>query len=215
MDRSIEKIWKNGFLKKDALVAPKLNDLYNQRSLNVVDKLFRMGKINLIFIMVGALVVLAITYALDILFSGIGVFILLSITVYYGQKQGEKAKEISKGLNSHQYLVEVNKWLQKTIDGYTYMYRFIYPAFVILFTLGAWYSSIGNEMFGEMLLGSPDLYTIFGVPLVFWGVLVVVAAFFSAFAKAIYMADLNTIYGGVFKKMDALLAEMEELSLEN
>ena len=28
MEKSIESIWKEGFLKSDALVAPKLNDLY-------------------------------------------------------------------------------------------------------------------------------------------------------------------------------------------
>ena len=214
MDDSIEDIWKNGFLKKDALVAPKLNDLYNKRSMNAVDKLFRMGRNNLIFVMIGAVVVLGFTYALDIVFSGIGVFVLLSYTVYYGKKQGEKAHEINKGLNSQLYLIEVKKWLQKTIDGYTYIYRFIYPAFVILFTLGAWYSNVGIEMFTEMRLNSPDLNTIFGVPTLFWVVLVVISAFFSVFARAIYMADLNTVYGSIFRKIDNLLVEMEELSLE-
>ena len=29
MEKSIETIWKEGFLEKDVLLAPKLNDLYN------------------------------------------------------------------------------------------------------------------------------------------------------------------------------------------
>ena len=35
MDNSIETIWKKGFLNSDALIAPKLNNLYNQKSQNI------------------------------------------------------------------------------------------------------------------------------------------------------------------------------------
>ena len=52
MEKSIESIWKEGFLKSDALVAPKLNDLYNQKSEHVVDKVNRLYTINLIVIIV-------------------------------------------------------------------------------------------------------------------------------------------------------------------
>ena len=42
MEKSIETIWKQGFLKSDALVAPKLNDLYNQKSTHIIDKFNNM-----------------------------------------------------------------------------------------------------------------------------------------------------------------------------
>ena len=48
MERSIETIWKEGFLKSDALIAPKLNDLYNQKSIGIVDKFRRMYRMNII-----------------------------------------------------------------------------------------------------------------------------------------------------------------------
>ena len=50
MEKSIENIWKEGFLKSDALVAPKINNLYNQKSIHIIDKFKRMFKINLIAI---------------------------------------------------------------------------------------------------------------------------------------------------------------------
>ena len=58
MEKSIETIWKEGFLKSDALVAPKLNNLYNQKSKHTIDKLMRMGEINLVAIMIGAFSIL-------------------------------------------------------------------------------------------------------------------------------------------------------------
>ena len=59
MENSIETIWKEGFLKNDALVAPKLNDLYNQKSLHLIDQLKRMFKINLMAILAFAIAVLS------------------------------------------------------------------------------------------------------------------------------------------------------------
>jgi hypothetical protein len=52
MEKSIENIWKEGFLKSDALVAPKINNLYNQKSKHLTAKFERMFKINLIAIVV-------------------------------------------------------------------------------------------------------------------------------------------------------------------
>ena len=47
MEKSIESIWKQGFLDNNAMVAPKLNNLYNQKSIHIIDKFKRMFKINL------------------------------------------------------------------------------------------------------------------------------------------------------------------------
>ena len=52
MTQSIEKIWQEGFINDKALVAPKLNDLYNQKSKNIVDKFERVFKWNLIGLMI-------------------------------------------------------------------------------------------------------------------------------------------------------------------
>ena len=62
MEKSIESIWKEGFLKKDALVAPKLNNLYNQKSKHLIDKFQRMYQINRIAIAVFALIVLPVSF---------------------------------------------------------------------------------------------------------------------------------------------------------
>ena len=58
MEKSIETIWKKGFLKNDALLAPKLNNLYDQKSIDIVDKFKRMYKINIIALMAFALIIL-------------------------------------------------------------------------------------------------------------------------------------------------------------
>ena len=81
MEKSIETIWKEGFLKSDALVAPKLNDLYNQKSKHIIDKFKRMFKINLIAIVAGSFVVLVASFIVGIPYMGVSLFVLLNVLV--------------------------------------------------------------------------------------------------------------------------------------
>jgi hypothetical protein len=211
MEKSIESIWKKGFLETDALVAPKLNDLYNQKSKNTVDKLMRMGKNNLILIMVGASIILLVSLASGAGYAGTILFLLLSAVVYYGIKQNKKVKGIDKALSSYQYLRAVDSWLKETISGYTKMYRFFYPAFLLTFTLGVLFSNYSEGMIKEINERSPDLNAIFGIPVIWMAALFFMAGLSSIFAGTIYKFDLKTVYGRVFKKMEELLADMEEL----
>ena len=48
MNQPIETIWKNAFIKDNALVAPKLNGLYEKKSIHLIDKFNKMFKINLV-----------------------------------------------------------------------------------------------------------------------------------------------------------------------
>ena len=48
MEKSIESIWKEGFLKKNALVAPTIYDLYNKKSIHISDQFNRLFIIKLI-----------------------------------------------------------------------------------------------------------------------------------------------------------------------
>ena len=42
MEKSIETIWKQGFISPESLIAPELNNLYNKKSIHLVDKFKRM-----------------------------------------------------------------------------------------------------------------------------------------------------------------------------
>ena len=70
MNNSIEKIWKEGFLSNDALIAPKINDLYNQKSKNIVDKFEVVFKWNLIGIIIYAALVLVVLTIMGIPYLG-------------------------------------------------------------------------------------------------------------------------------------------------
>ena len=56
MTKSIETIWKSGFVEEDALLAPQINNLYERKSIHTIDRFKRMFKINLIAIVIGSFV---------------------------------------------------------------------------------------------------------------------------------------------------------------
>jgi len=70
MEKTIEAIWQEGFLDDKALLAPKLNDLYNQKSSNLVDKRTRMFKINLRVLAAFAIVALIACVAVGLPYVG-------------------------------------------------------------------------------------------------------------------------------------------------
>lgn len=211
MKKSIEAIWKEGFLKNNESVVPKINNLYNQKSQSAVDKLMKIGKINLQAISVAAVIILITTIFAGLPYMGISLFILLSWVVFYGKRKAKSIKEIDKSLSSYKYLKEIDSWIKDVINGYTKMYRFLYPAIFLIFTFGFWISKYRKEMFDEMISKSPDPFLIFGIPGIWVIGVLVFAGVLSLLAGPIYKFDLNLVYGRVFKKLDELLADMEEL----
>ena len=61
MEKTIEKIWKEGFLKEDELAAPRINNLYGRKSKHIVDNLMSTVKKNILGIFAGALILLTVS----------------------------------------------------------------------------------------------------------------------------------------------------------
>jgi hypothetical protein len=216
MEKSIENIWKEGFLKSDALVAQKINNLYNQKSKHITAKLERMFKINLIAIAVFSVVFLiaAINSGLPVI--GISWFLIMSGLVIVNSRLMKGLTKINNQANSYEYLVSFNKWLQNQISINRKMAGLYYPLFFISIVVGFWFVDaegipLGQRLVGEVLYGFPDIYMINGVPLFAIVFMAVVVGILALFGGRIYMWDVNLIYGRVFKKLEELMADIEEL----
>lgn len=209
MEKSIEAIWKEGFLKQDSLVAPKINDLYNQKSSDIVDQMTRMYRINLQAILTFAAVAFIASLALGIPYSGIAFCSLLIWLVIPGKKHLKNLQQIDKNVSSYQYLVDFRNWREKMIAHYSKIYTFFYPALFLIMVVGAW--SNLSEPIQAILARYPETELVFGLPL--WGIsaVVVITCMLAFSAGAIFRLDLNLVYGKVFAKLDEIIAEMEEL----
>jgi hypothetical protein len=112
MEKSIESIWKEGFLKRDALVAPKINDLYNRKSMDIIDRMVRLVRWN----MIGMISFAAID---GIYFTWMGapvwlirfVSILFLLPAYYCWRQLRVMHSMDRSVSSYEYLKNFDAYL--------------------------------------------------------------------------------------------------------
>lgn len=216
MEKSIEIIWKEGFLKSDALVAPKVNDLYNQKSKHVIDKFKRMFKLNLMAIVIFAFAMLAVTTFNGLPVIGVSWFLILIGLVVVNKKLTSRLEKIDYHKNSYEYLISFNHWLQEQLAINRRMARIYYPLFFLSIVLGFWFVdaegiSLGERLVGEVLYGFPDIYLVNGVPLIGIVLVLIIAGILALFGGRIYNMDVRIIYGRMFKKIEELIADLEEL----
>ncbi len=216
MEKSIERIWKDGFLEGNALVAPKINNLYNQKSIHIIDKFKRMFKINLIAIVAFSFVFLIVSFFVGIPITGIIFFVALSVLVVINKRLLSDLDKIDMGVNSYQYLKAFNQWIVKQVDINKQISRFLYPIIFISLILGFWFKDaegipLGERLVSEIIFGFPDTYLIFGIPAIGIVIALVIIGLLAFFGGRIYKWDLNLVYGRLFKKLKELMTDIESL----
>ena len=216
MEKSIETIWKEGFLTNDALVAPKLNDMYNQKSQHIIEKFKRMYRININAIIVFALLLLPFTYITNMPYMGIPMFFIFCFVIVFSLKFKKKLYTIETTQNSYQYLQSFNEWVKEMVSFNTKMSRYLYPTIFVALGLGFWFGSIGGDIPGEvfvseLLVEYPTMTVLFGLPLFMIIGGVVLISLLAYFGGKIGQFDLNLVYGRILRKLDEMLSDMEEL----
>ncbi|WP_319589987.1 hypothetical protein [uncultured Draconibacterium sp.] len=216
MEKSIENIWKEGFLETDALVAPKINNLYNQKSIHIIDKFKRMFRTNLIAIVAFSFSFLVVSFFLGIPITGIIFFVTLSVLVFINNKLLNDLEKIDLGVSSYQYLKAFNQWKNEQIVINKRMSKFLYPIIFMSMILGFWFKDaegmhLGKRLVNKILIDFPDIYLLFGIPLIGIVIVLFIVVLLAFFGGRIYNWDLNIVYGRIFKKLEELMADIERL----
>jgi len=217
MEKSIENIWKEGFLKSDALVAPKINNLYQQKSLHIIDKFKRMFRINLIAIVAFSIIFLIVSYFIGIPLTGAIFFVTLLVVFIINKKLLNDLNSIDKGENSYQYLNAFNHWIKKQVAVNKIMSAFLYPVFFMSLVIGFWFKNakgifLGERLVNKILVHFPDTYLVFGIPLIGIIGIFLILGLLAFLGGRIYKWDVNLIYGKVFKKLEELITDIESLN---
>ncbi|WP_373399529.1 hypothetical protein V8V91_07440 [Algoriphagus halophilus] len=209
MEKSIESTWKQGFLKSDALIAPKVNKIYNRKSIHLIEKYEKMFKINIWGIIIGSSLLFIGAVLAGALLAGSLMLIMMLYVAYTAYQELKSLENLDKGQSSYVFLKSFKEWIDRSTERYGNMYRFVYPALILLFYFGIWYSDIFSPMREKVAESTSDL--IFGLHTYTTLVILVGAGIMSAFSKVIHQEDVKAIYGKILDKLDHALAEMEEL----
>jgi hypothetical protein len=211
MEKSIETIWKAGFLDRDALVAPQVNNLYNRKSEHIIEKFKRMFRFNLKAIAIGGVLGLIGLFLLQMPITGIVMFLTLVVVFVVNQKELNALETIDQSVSSYDYLKAFDAWMKYQISLNGRMARFYYPAIFVGTVLGLWLSVRGPRLF-EMIAGpSESAWLINGIPGMLLFPVLFIAGLLGIFGDRLYAIELNAFYGRVLKKLEELLADMETL----
>lgn len=211
MKNSIEAIWKEGFLNETSLVAPKINDLYNQKSKYLVDKMEKMFRVNLIVIVATAIFIPFIYYFLDALWEGTCASVLLLLTAWYNKRQISKIKTLDQGKNSLEYVKSLHRWLKDVLLKSEKIARVSYPLYILIavITIASAWNKQGLTL--KIHQKFPDFPLVEHIPLfalITGGLLVVLMYCFSV---KVFRWEVRLMYGRVIDKLEETIAEMEEL----
>jgi hypothetical protein len=210
MENSIEMIWKKGFLNSDALIAPKLNNLYNQKSQNIVEKLKRMFKVNLYAILVFATLSTGLYAALGVPIAGLFIFSLLMVVSWRSYQTSKTLSNLDNSINSYEYLKSFNQWINDAIEKNTKIMRVFYGLIFLASLMPIVHAIKAGEVTNAAMQNS-GFHLIYGIPTIGWVAAITIALLMFAFGGKIYRWDVNLVYGSTFKKLESIITEMEEL----
>ena len=216
MEKSIESIWKEGFVNDDKLIAPKVNDLYNQKSIDIVSKFKRMYKINVIGIVLFSFIILPFTYFFKMPYMGIMMFFLFNTIIIVNRKIIYALNKIDNSLNSYEYLISFENWTDDLINLNIKLSRFLYPYVFLAMFFGFWCGEIGGDIPGDIVIKGfvsefPNTPLVFGFPLVFIAIMLSIMLFLALVGGRIGEWDFNLGYGRIMRRLKTMIKDMEEL----
>jgi hypothetical protein len=175
-----------------------------------------MFKINLIAIVAFSFAFLIVSFIIGIPITGIIFFVTLSVLVFINKKLLNDLEKIDIGISSYKYLKAFNQWINKQVSINKRFSRLFYPIIFMSLVLGFWFKDakgmpLGERLVDEILIGFPETYLIFGIPLIGIVIVAVILVLLFLVGGRIYKWDLNIVYGRLFKKLEELMTDIESL----
>ena len=166
---------------------------------------------NIKAIMVGSVIMFVMMSLIGAPFLGLYIGCLLVPLIIIAKKELKKTVNLSKGQSSYDYLMSFNNWLKSSIETYSAYYKIFYPLFFLGMAIQGVVSKAGGKIIALLVEKLPTDIIILGLPYYLIVAIAIVTLIFARYAEALYHLDLNIVYGRQFKKLDELIADMEEL----
>lgn len=203
MEKSIEKIWNEAFVEEQALIAPKVNDLYNKKSKSLIHKIQRTyeidnkGLIPMAILVAGGMAVFS-----EAIIGFYGAFLILCL-YFFNRRLLKQFDMIDVKSDNLTYLKNYKKVMMSIIKATKKMFMYALPVAVLsIFVLA---HSISEQSFlSKFITRDMNFLQIVGIGVVL-GVLI------SIFCTLVYMISTKILYATLVSKLDAIIAELEEL----
>ena len=200
MEKSIESIWTNGFMNSDELKAPKILDLYNQKSKLLIEKLKKTYKTDN-----KSLLPIAILLGIGFSFFGhflLGIYLMILIIslFFFNKKLLQNLEKINITTNSFDYLVTYRKTVKKITSATTKLLGLGLPLAIIP---GYWFFFKNKEVYTNLI----DKTTPFYLILMIIGFAIVL----SSLGILVYKITTKIIYSKHLNRLDEIISDMKNL----
>lgn len=215
MEKSIEKIWKEGFMNDNSFSIPQIEDVKSLKSIYLVDQFKKTYKTNIVLLIGTAVIVLFAFIMGDVPFIGLMIFGLFSTLAILGYRELSALEKLDPGVTSYEFLKVFDNWLKNLLHKFSMVYRFLIPLLFIGFALAIlqtnFFIPFLDETLLERMVGNSTPAMIAGIPVLWVASILLIAAALSYFSTRFFKMEMRSIYGELIEKLDRSLAELEEL----
>ncbi len=203
MEKSIEKIWNESFINEQSLVAPKINDLYNQKSKSIISRIKRTYEIdNKGLIPIAVLVLITSIIFSQYIIGVYGASLIIGL-YFFNRNLLNRFNTIDIKSDNLTYLKNYRKIIDYVSKATKNLFMYIIPLVVLsIFILG--YFIKDTSFLARFISKDTTLIEILGI-----GVTVVFIIF--AIAMTVFKISTKILYGTLISKLDDIIKEIEEL----
>lgn len=215
MEKSIESIWKKGFIN-ESISIPSINNLNELKSIYFMDQFKKRYQINVIILTLTAILVLLAFVIGGIPIIGLFMFTLFASLALIGKSEINKLDQLSKGSSNYEFIKDFDDWLKNLLRKFALIYRIWVPLLFIGFSLAILHTNFFIPFIGETLIEkfvpNSNSTLFFGMPIPWLFGLLGIAAILSYCSSFFFKLEMKTLYGDLIGRLDDLLKELHALN---
>lgn len=203
MEKSIEKRWNEAFINEQSLIAPKINDIYNQKSKLVINKIKRTYEFdNKGLLPMAGIVFIGGIVLSETIIGAYGTFLILCL-YFFNSRLLKRFTAIDVKSDNLTYLKSYRSVINSVSKATKKLFVLAIPlAIVSIFTLA--YAIKERSFLSNYISSNSSFLDIIGI-----GLIVAVATGIIGFV--VYTISTRILYYSLISKLDDIIKEMEDL----
>lgn len=203
MEKSIEKIWNDAFIDEQSLIAPKINDIYNQKSKSIINKIKRTYEFdNKGLLTIAGIVLIGGILLSETIIGLYGTFLILSL-YFFNSRLLKRFDKIDIQSDNLSYIKNYRSVIKSVTGATKKLFVFAIPLAVLSIFIVAFY--VKETSFLSRFISKDTTL------LQFIGVGIIIAISLSIISRIAFKISTKILYGTLVSKLDDTIKELEAL----
>lgn len=203
MEKSIEKMWNEAFIKEKSLIAPKINDIYNQKSKSIINKIRRTYEFdNKGLLTIAGIVLIGGVLLSETIIGLYGTFLILCL-YFFNTKLLSRFNDIDVKSDNLTYIKNYRGVIKNVTNTTKKLFIFAIPLAVLSIFILA-YNIKETSFLSKFISKDTTFIQVFGI-----GLLIAIAV--AIIGKIAFTISTKILYGTLVSKLDDIIKELEVL----